>query len=80
MHFHVMNFWLQPSVLAPLQAQNGPKAKTGVLSIDFRVPFGKEVLLRMALGDIFMLRIFGTLTFGFRHKKVSPVYILSLIY
>ena len=59
MHFHVMNFWLQPSVLAPLQAQNGPKAKTGVSSIDFRVPFGKEVLLRMALGDIFMLRIFG---------------------
>ena len=39
---------------------NDPKAKTGVSSIDFRVPFGKEVLLRMALGDIFMLRIFGT--------------------
>ena len=44
-----------------LEAQKGVlQAKTGCSTIDYRVSFGKDVLLGKALGDIFMLQTFGT--------------------
>ena len=54
-----MIFCLPPS-LSGRGTKRCSQAKTGASSIDFRVSFAKEVLLGMALGDFFMLQIFGT--------------------
>ena len=51
--------WLPPSLPA-WGPDRCPQAKTGCSTIDYRVSFGKEVLLGQALGDIFLLQTFGT--------------------
>ena len=66
-----MNFWLQPSLPAR-GTKRCPQAKTGASSIDFRVSFAKKVLLGMALGDFFMLQIFGTPSLPAPGTKRTP--------
>ena len=66
-----MIFCLPPS-LSGRGTKRCSQAKTGASSIDFRVSFAKEVLLGMALGDFFMLQIFGTPSLPAPGTKRTP--------
>ena len=66
-----MIFCLPPSLLGQ-GTKRCSQAKTGPSTIHYRVSFGKEVLLGMALGDIFMLQIFGTPSLPAPGTKRTP--------
>ena len=57
--FHVIDFWIPPSKLAP-GSKRCPQARYAGPAIDFRSSIDKKVLLGLVKGDTFIFGSFGS--------------------